>query len=140
MGLNGWHDDQLAVDGAKYVRGAVFVDAFDPRDDTPSIASFTDAYRAAFHRDPGVLDAIGTDALRFVVEALGTGAMDRRSLRDALAVTVLESPVAGGDRFNADREVVHKLRVFRVGHQAIEPWTPEPLPEGSSPESPEVEP
>ncbi len=129
MGLNGWHDDQLAVDGGKYVRRAVFVDAFDPRDGTPAIASFVDAYREAFQREPGVLDAIGYDALRFVLQALGTGVVDRRTLRDALVATVLESPVAGGDRFDENRDVVHALRVFQVGARAMEPWVPEPLPE-----------
>ncbi|MBN1337585.1 MAG: penicillin-binding protein activator [Deltaproteobacteria bacterium] len=133
MGLNGWHDDQLAVDGAKYVRGSIFVDAFDPRDETPAVGSFVEAYHEAFHRDPGVLDAIVYDALRFVVQPLTEGAVDRHALREALTRVVLEDPVAGGDRFDADRDVVYTLRVFRVGVNRIEPWIPE-LPSEDLPE------
>ncbi len=126
MGLNGWHNDALAVDGGKYVRGGILVDAFDLEDEALHVKSFVASFRQEFERDPGVVDALGYDAARMVAMAVAEGPSHRSAMRDLLAAVELPDSVSGGIRFSDDGEVERSLVVFEVGEESIERWTDEP--------------
>lgn len=133
MGMNGWHHDSIAVDGGKYVRGGVFVDAFDPRDPSASVESFVQAARSRINEEPGIIEATVYDSFRIVQLALATHPGNRETMQKALYQVELKDPVAGGGRFNAEREVERKLLLFQVGSESVERWRgfeapPEPEP------------
>ncbi|MFH1467299.1 MAG: penicillin-binding protein activator [Pseudomonadota bacterium] len=133
MGLNGWHDDQLAVSGGNYVRGSILVDAFDATADDPATRSFVEAFSQEFGSAPGVVDALGYDAARMVAEALRSGPTSRTGMRRALAQVELPDTISGGRRFDDQGEVVRQLRILEVGAEHIEPWRPPEEPEAPTP-------
>jgi ABC-type branched-subunit amino acid transport system substrate-binding protein len=130
LGLNGWHDDQLAVTGGSYVRGSVLVDAFDPDSADPATRAFIDSFQQAVGDRPGVVDALGYDAARMVAEAVRTGPTSRAAMRRALAQVELPDTVSGGRRFDDQGEVIRQLHILEVGAERIEPWhaPEEPIP------------
>jgi branched-chain amino acid transport system substrate-binding protein len=120
MGLNGWHDDHLATDGGKYVRGGIFVDAFDPHDASPSVSAFVAAATPRLQETPGVVEAMAFDATRLVLDALAHKPTSRESCRNLLVQARLADPVAQGASFNERREIDRQFLVFVVGSQAVE--------------------
>jgi ABC-type branched-subunit amino acid transport system substrate-binding protein len=125
LGLNGWHHDSLAVEGGKYVRGGVFVDAFFPGGEEIHMQSFIASFRQEFERDPGVVDALGYDAARMVATAVAEGAAKRESMRELLSAVKLPDSVSGGVGFDEQGEVLRTLEILVVGDEAIERWQPE---------------
>ncbi len=122
LGLNGWHNDRLALDGGRYVRHSVLVDAFDARGDTLVNASFVESFGAEFSRKPGVVDALGYDVGRMVALAVASGVDSRDAMRAALLEVELPDTVTGGKRFDEQREVQRSLLILQVGEERIEPW------------------
>lgn len=128
LGLNGWHDDALAVQGGKYVRDGVFVDAFFPRSEELEVLSFIASFRQEFDRAPGTVDALGYDAARMVALAVAERPGRRELMRDQLTQVELPDSVSGGTRFDEQGEVVRRLEILSVGEDHIERWAPEPDP------------
>ena len=133
LGLNGWHDDALAVQGGKYVRGGVFVDAFFPASEELQVQSFIASFRQEFERSPGTVDALGYDAARMVAMAVAEGPGKREAMREQLLGVELPDSVSGGVRFDEQGEVVRTLEVLTVAEEHIERWAPEPDPEDQVP-------
>ena len=129
LGLNGWHDDALAVQGGRYVRGGVFVDAFFPSSEELAVQSFVATFRQEFDSAPGTVDALGYDAARMVALAVAEGPGRRETMRDVLAGIELPDSVSGGRRFDEQGEVIRILEVLSIGEETIERWQPEPDPE-----------
>ncbi len=133
LGLNGWHADELAIQGGKYVRGGIFVDAFFPLSEELQVQSFIASFRQEFERDPGTVDALGYDAARMVALAVAEGPGRRELTRDCLNAVVLPPPGSGGASFEEEGEVVRTLEVLTVGEEIIERWEPEPVEEPPAP-------
>lgn len=81
LGPGGWnHPDLLRIAG-RHVDGAVFADAFDAASDFPPTRAFTEAYRAAYGEDPGVLAAQAFDAATLALVQLARSGASRDALR-----------------------------------------------------------
>jgi len=127
LGLNGWHDDSIARQGGKYIRGGVFVDAFFPRSGELQVQSFIASFRTEFDSSPGTVDALGYDAARMVAQAVAQGPGRREAMRELLMAVELPDSVSGGVRFDEQGEVIRTLEVLSIGKDIIERWQPEPV-------------
>jgi len=114
LGLNGFNNPLLAVQGGDYVRNSIFVDAFDPDDDDPAVQGFVGDYEAAYGRTPGVLEALSFDAARLVFAAARGRPEHRDGFRDKMAGAGLGSWVAGGGEFDQDREIPRDMIVYTI--------------------------
>ncbi len=130
LGLNGWNSPDLA-EGGKYMRDALFVDAFLTSD--PGVDGFVDAWQRELGRKPMVVDAMAYDAARLVAAATKKAATDRVALRRLLTETRIDGPVARGDHFSADRALERDLYVLTLGPQGIAPAS---APEVAPPDAP----
>ncbi len=70
VGLNAWNNSEWPRRGGDYVQGSLFVDAFRVDDPRPEVREFVDRWRERGEGDPGVVQAVGYDALRLVAAAL----------------------------------------------------------------------
>ncbi len=135
MGLNAWHNHKLPELGARYVRHALFVDAFSTTREDPAVEAFVSRFSAEVGQDPGVLEAVVYDLGKIVGVATRTAPPSREAFRTALAGVGLSQPVAGGGSFGPTREVARELIVFTIDTEGIVEALPDPtlLPPGEAP-------
>ncbi len=132
MGLAAWNNDDLARRGAAYVRGCMFVDAFQATSADPGVQRFVEAWRAGHGDAPGVMDAVGYDLGQFAraVAARGGGV-------EAVRTAHVESPVAGMSGFGLDRQAQRSFRILTVTAEGIAAMGPpepvEPAPDAAAP-------
>ncbi|MCK6505101.1 penicillin-binding protein activator [Myxococcota bacterium] len=133
LGLNGWNNPSVVEEGADYMRGAMFVDAFLPDQGGPAVTAFVATYQGSFDREPVLLDAVAYDTARVVAAAVMAGGEDRDEIRDQLGKVRLIDPVTGARGFGEGREIDRDLLVLRVGAERISLWRP---PEADAPPAP----
>lgn len=118
LGLNAWHNDELAARGGKYVQDCLFVDAFDPRAADPAIAAFVDAWEAQGAGPPTVVEAVGYDTMLLAGAALAKGGPD---LAAALAAAQPTGSVTGVVGFDETRDARRVWRMFTVTRDGVVP-------------------
>jgi ABC-type branched-subunit amino acid transport system substrate-binding protein len=128
LGLNAWNNEKLATNGRKYVQDSAFVDAFWVNDIQLEVQSFVETFQAILERSPRVIDALAWDATRLLTAAVLEGGDDREAIQEAMGSVEIDDPVAGGRRFNADREVDRRFHVLTIKREGIVLWTPPPPP------------
>jgi ABC-type branched-subunit amino acid transport system substrate-binding protein len=128
LGLNAWNNDHLATNGRKYVQDSVFVDAFWVKDERVEVQNFVETFQAILERSPRVIDALAWDATRLLTAAVLEGGDDREAIQEAMGRIEIDDPVAGGERFNGDREVDRRFHVLTIKREGIVRWTPPPPP------------
>lgn len=133
LGLNGWNNPSVVEEGADYMRGAMFVDAFLPDQGSPAVTAFVATYQGSFDREPVLLDAVAYDTARVVAAAVMAGGEDRDEIRDQLGKVRLIDPVTGARGFGAGREIDRDLLVLRIGAERISLWQPPEVDAAASP-------
>ena len=128
LGLNGWNNPAVVDEGAEYMRGAVFVDAFLPDQGSPATAAFVSMYEGSFNREPALLDAVVYDTTRVVSAAVQAGGSDREEIRSQLGKVRLSEAATGAIGFGEDREIQRQMLVLTIGPSSIELWQPETGP------------
>ena len=128
LGLNSWNTNQLHANGGRYVEDSAFVDAFWLSDENPNVQGFIESFQTQFERAPRIIEALAWDATRLLTAAVLEGGDDREAIREAMTKVEIDDPVAGGRRFNEDREVDRVFHVLTIKRDGIEPWTPPPPP------------
>lgn len=125
LGLNGWHNDEIARRGGAYVQRGIFVDAFDPTASDPAVAAFVAGWKGA--NPPTVLDAVGYDAMLLAAGALAQGG----DPAEALATVEIADGVAGTHGFAATREARRDWRLLTVTRSGVVPLSAleQPAPE-----------
>ncbi len=115
IGLNAWHNDEIARRGGAYVVDGIFVDAFDAHSQDPAIAKFVEHWKGA--TPPSVVDAIGYDSMLLAGAALAAGG------DPAAALTTVEitNGVAGTQGFDADREARRTWRLLTITRTGVAP-------------------
>lgn len=124
LGLNGWNNPSVVEEGAEYMRGAVFVDAFHPSKASAAVNAFISSYQGTFNKEPGLIDAVAYDTARLVAAAVQAGGTDREEIRAQLGRVKLSSAVTGAEGFGEDREVRRQMLILRIGRSSIELWDP----------------
>src|SRR6202007_606067 len=77
LGASGWDRPQALLSAGPAVNGAVFVDGFFVYSFRPEVRAFVDAFRDAYHTDPGTLEAYGYDSAMLLRELIAMGGTDR---------------------------------------------------------------
>ena len=89
LGASGWDHPQALLSAGPAVNGAVFVDGFFVYSFRPEVRAFVDAFRDAYHTDPGTLEAYGYDAAMLLRELIAMGGTDRSRM-----MAILRRPYA----------------------------------------------
>ncbi|MEC9389579.1 MAG: penicillin-binding protein activator [Myxococcota bacterium] len=126
LGLNAWNNPAVVQTGGRYVQDSIFVDAFWDQDDDAVVQAFIEVFEASVERKPRVIDALAWDATRLLTAAVLEGGDDRAAIQAAMGAVEIDDPVAGGQSFNADREVDRRFHVLTITRSGIERWTPPP--------------
>ena len=80
LGASGWDRPQELLAAGSSIEGGVFVDGFFVYSFRPEVRAFVDAYRDAYHADPGTLEAYGYDAAMLLRDVLARDVRDRRGV------------------------------------------------------------
>lgn len=109
LGASGWNRPEALKSGLPSVDGAVFVDGFFLYSFLPEVRNFVDAYRDAYHADPGILDAYGYDAAALVRDAIAGGATTRAAVAAVLRRPARRVGATGVMRLDADGRIERDL-------------------------------
>lgn len=129
LGINGWNSEELAQKTGRYLKDAVFVDAFFASGDRPELQRFTDLYRQAYQEEPNVLAAQAFDAAMLMLQASADPALvSRDDLRSRLSVIQGFQGVTGTTGFGENGESNKQLYLlgFKRG-KVVEYVEPEPV-------------
>ncbi len=115
LGLNAWHNEEIARRGGIYIQDGIFVDAFDVASADPAVVKFVEGWQGA--APPSVVDAIGYDTLLLAAAALAAGG------DPATALLTVEIPngVAGTFGFQDGRTADRTWRLLTVTKTGIAP-------------------
>jgi ABC-type branched-subunit amino acid transport system substrate-binding protein len=84
LGASGWDRPQELLAAMPNVNRGIFVDGFFLYSFRPEVRAFVNAYRDAYHDDPGTLEAYGYDAASLVRDLIAAGSVTRGALLGAL--------------------------------------------------------
>ena len=86
LGINGWNSPDLAERAGRFLKDAVFVDAFFPGSNTPEVKFFIERYRQTYAEDPSILEAQAFEAANILLRSIDDPAVtNREELRQKLA-------------------------------------------------------
>jgi ABC-type branched-subunit amino acid transport system substrate-binding protein len=124
---------ELVERGGKFVTCSIYVDGFFIDSSRPATRRFVKAYRDAYGKDPGLLEAIGYDSalmLRQIIEKQKP--TSRAALRDALSRLKDFDGATGRTSFDDKREAQKPLFFLSIDNKGVsELPTDKPAPEGS---------
>ena len=128
IGANGWNTQTLVERGGKYVRGALFVDGFNPASSEPLVQKFVQDFGKSQGSAPTIIEAQAFDGGKLVAAILrpnpvpGAKAVpqDRQAMQRRLAEVKDFPGVTGLISFDADGESVTPLTVFTINKDMIE--------------------
>lgn len=122
LGISKWGDEGLAERASANVNGGVFADSFYKGAPDPLVFNFVAKFKDAYGAEPTLLEALGYDAARLVINAVTEkGAMGRETLRDAFARTKGFPGVTGKITFNKEGDAQRELWVLQIKDGRIVP-------------------
>lgn len=114
LGTMRWNDPNLIKRGGKYLDGALFVQAFDKAGNNPRVRAFVDQYSRAYGTEPTLLDALGYDSMKMLLNASAQGAHKRETIRDVLVNLSGFDGVTGTVTFDENGDARRTLTVMEV--------------------------
>jgi hypothetical protein len=128
LGVNTMNDPDLAERLGRQVDGAVFVDGFDPGDQTPLVQRFIEGFGRGMHSRPSLIDAQTYDAARLLGAVLegqlpgqaGQKPATRGSVKRALDDVEGFVGVTGTISFDEQGDSVVPLLFFRLEREKVE--------------------
>jgi branched-chain amino acid transport system substrate-binding protein len=114
LGASGWDRPQELLAAGPSVEGGVFVDGFFVYSFRPEVRAFVDAYRDAYHADPGTLEAYGYDAAMLLRDVLARGATDRHEVFAEMHRPFSRRGATGETVVTADGRIEKGLFVLKV--------------------------
>lgn len=138
IGANGWNDPNLIERGGKYVRGALFVDGFNPNSTEEPVQTFVQSFSAAQGSAPTIIEAQAHDGGKLLAAILRPAPtvankkipQTRAQMRDKLAAVKDFPGVTGLIKFDVNGDSVIPLTVFTIENDAIEVADLDAKPEG----------
>ncbi len=112
LGGDGWDSAELFAEAGPAAEGHFYTSQFSPTDERAEVASFVEAFRARHGRDPGMLAALGYDAVERVSQCLADGT--REGIAKALSSTPAFRGVTGSMTFDADRNPMKPVVILRT--------------------------
>jgi hypothetical protein len=129
LGGDGWNNPKVIDWAGRYVQGAIFADGFFDKSQRPATTLFVGRFKAAFDRDPTVIEAEAYDTARILRTIIET---DRPANRGALRQSLLNlkpfEGATGVTTFGPDREPVKDLFLLTIKKEEILELQPETAP------------
>jgi ABC-type branched-subunit amino acid transport system substrate-binding protein len=142
LGPSTWNDPDIATRLGRQVDGAVFVDGFDPDDQTSLVQGFVTGFQAATRSRPVLVEAQAFDGARLLGALLAGEAtnaretapekpLTRAALRKALAAVQGFVGVTGSIRFDDEGDSQTPLFFFQIAREKVERVDREDLVKGA---------
>jgi branched-chain amino acid transport system substrate-binding protein len=115
LGGDGWDSARLAAVAGEAVEGSYFISHYTADDPRPEVQAFVTKYQAKFGAPPDALAALGYDAARLTLDAIGrtpTGA--RTEIAAALAATKDFAGVTGNISMDAARNASKSAVIVQI--------------------------
>jgi branched-chain amino acid transport system substrate-binding protein len=141
MGGDGWDSAKLFEIGGRALDGCYYSNHYSPDDPSPRIQEFVAQFKAKYGAIPDTMAALGYDAGRIAVDALGRAPdLTGPAIRDAIAATKDFGGVTGVITLDADHNAAKPAVVLAVQNGAAKwvatiapdapaaPATPDALP------------
>ncbi|MBN2362435.1 MAG: ABC transporter substrate-binding protein [Deltaproteobacteria bacterium] len=124
LGGAGWNDPILIERAGKYVRGALFVDGFNPDSGETQVQKFVTAFAEAHNSKPTLIEAQAHDGAKLVAAIIRGGSAPAPKTREemrARLVGVKDFPgVTGVTSFDQSRDSITPLTIFTVDKDTIQ--------------------
>lgn len=114
LGSSGWNQRGVIRSGGKYVEDAIFVDAFFPQSQDPTVQQFVKQYQAKYRETPDVFAALAYDAASVLIQGLKAGATTGERLRDELIRLTGPSGVSGITGFGPDGDAQRQFSWIQI--------------------------
>ncbi|MGC6492047.1 MAG: ABC transporter substrate-binding protein [Myxococcota bacterium] len=135
LGLSGWNQSSIIIQGGAYVENGVFTDVFvpPPREagldwyPEPEWKTFVSEYRNLHARTPRPTEAIAADVGLILAQTMAQEPQTRSDFHAALMSTVPGSTITGIEGFDAEsHELQRRIRVHSVDRSGFIPLLPDP--------------
>jgi len=124
LGWTAWYDPDFDLTdktkGGHYVECSVFVDGFFAASARPDTAAFVTAFKKAYSRVPGLMEAEAYDAGVLVQQAMAAKPATRDAFREAFGRLKGVKAATGESTVAADREVEKPLFFVTITDQGYE--------------------
>ncbi|HMF08211.1 MAG TPA: ABC transporter substrate-binding protein [Thermoanaerobaculia bacterium] len=115
LGGDGWDSPRLFEIGGPALNGCYISNHYSVDDPSPQIQKFVKDYRDRYKQTPDALAALGYDAAKILVDAMGrAGSTDGVKIRDALAQTKDFPGVTGKITIDGDHNAVKPAVVLKI--------------------------
>lgn len=115
LGINGWNSPELINRSGRFLRNAVFVDAFFAKSRKPEVKRFVELYRQSYDAEPSILDAQAFEVASVLLKALDDPAViNREELRRRLLSIRNFAGITGTHSFDYNGEAVKELTLLKV--------------------------
>lgn len=115
VGGDGWDSPAVIQIGGKSIEGSYFSDHYFVGDSRPLVQTFVNEYRKRHGKNPEATAALGYDALKIFAEATRrAGSLDRKAIRDQIAVTKDYQGVSGTITMGADRNPIKPVAMIKI--------------------------
>lgn len=115
LGGDGWDSEKLLEIGGEAMEGSFYSNHYSPDDPSPRVRRFVEMYRKAYGSPPDAMAALGYDAARLALAALGRARSLRGpDVREALAAPETFPGVTGDITLDASRNAVKPAVVLEI--------------------------
>jgi branched-chain amino acid transport system substrate-binding protein len=118
-GGDGWDSAKLYEIAQGALDGGFFTNHYSADNPSPVVQGFAKKYEAAYHTKPDAFAALGYDAARLAVDAMGRAAdLSPAAIRDAIEKTTSLQAVTGTIRLDADHNPVKSAVIIGIEKNA----------------------
>jgi ABC-type branched-subunit amino acid transport system substrate-binding protein len=115
LGINGWNAPELVGRAGRFLKNAVFVDAFFADSKKPEVRRFIELYRQTYKEEPSILEAQAFDAATLLLQMMDDPAVvNRDNLRRKLVELQDFRGVTGTKGFDIFGDAIKELRLLKV--------------------------
>lgn len=115
LGINGWNSAELVDRAGRFLKDAVFVDAFFADSQKPEVLRFVELYRQVYREEPSILEAQAFDVASMILQIMDDPTVaNRDDLRRRLVELQGFRGVTGTAGFDAFGEAIKHLSLLTV--------------------------
>ena len=115
LGINGWNSPELINKAGRFLKKAVFVDAFYPESKKPEVQRFMELYRQSYKEDPTILGAQAFDIATLLLQIIDDPEVaNRDDLRRKLAELNNYRGITGTTGFDLYGEAIKQLYLLQI--------------------------
>lgn len=115
LGISGWNSPELISRAGRFLKDAVFVDAFFADSKKPEVQRFIELYHRTYNEEPSILEAQAFDIATVVLQAMDDPAIQNRDdLRKKLSELKNFRGITGTTGFDPVGEAIKKLTLLTI--------------------------